>query len=93
MSEEKQAERITVLEEQLQAAKAEGSKIAYEFKCQVFWGVTVASTLVLLAAIIAGSTSYYYTSIQATAMEQGYTQQPLPGEQGVYCVKDEKIRE
>ncbi len=43
---------------------------------------------VLITTAIAGSISYYYTTVDIKAMESGYNQRTIPGSSGVYWVKE-----
>lgn len=42
----------------------------------------------LLFMCVAGSISYYYTTVDIKAMESGYNQRAIPGSSGVYWVKE-----
>jgi CHASE3 domain sensor protein len=41
--------------------------------------LVLCSTIVLVVAIVAGSVSYYQTRVWTEFMQQGYSEQPVPG--------------
>ena len=56
--------------------------MADEVKHSLIW----ATALVLVVASIAWSISFYHTSVNAAAFEQGYSEQTLQGAAGVHWV-------
>lgn len=56
-----------------------------EVKSQLIW----ATVLITAVISIPWSISYYYTTTEKAAMENGYDQGVLPGKAGVYWVKKE----
>jgi hypothetical protein len=58
-----------------------------EAKC--FTVAAICVTACLIAMVV--SVQVYYLSVAREAMKGGYSQQTLPGTQGVYWVKDGEV--
>lgn len=69
----------------LSVANHRRMKLSDEIKSQLIW-----ATVVIVAVVsIPWSISHYYTTTAKAAMEHGYEQGVLPGQQSVYWIKKE----